>query len=598
MSVDDIVDINLIKQELELRKKLFDYQQRARDIQNRAAREHDDQLKRMRRTQMVMTRASGGGGMFGNVMNLIQGLSSIKQENLHTLKQLKSAEKERILNPQEARQRNLIANNKTSNNVLQRLEDIFENSFGGDSKWNKMFGGQGKVAAAGIGGAAFAVGLALSAKIIDSSPLMQQMLKLLDFGIMLVLRPIGDFFAMLFRPILIFLLRKFIIPFYQTVYPWFMKNANMINDTVSAITQSGEGVVKGIEESAKVAAATTGKGLTAISDILKPPTTSASSHTPLSLKALPENPRNLPVVAGKVPPANIELKKVQSLTTKSDKVVSAAMKATKTINALSMAPFKLAEKAITKVTIPVAKAGIEATKAVTNVATGGLSNKALSAAGSATSKAISPVKSALSPLLTKVMEKGSKIAATTAIKTASRAIPVVGQALMAVDVAGSAMKQFSPETYQGIREGALGIGSFLGDTEGTYTEHALDFLGFGKKSTAEQVTGLAGGVMDFFTGTKRDQEKEGAFGLGGIFGMANGGIIREPIRGIGRSGQKYMFGERGSEAVIPMRNMGGSSGVTVNVTVNGSIYSDKDMLKFQRTIMKAIETSSTRKSKI
>jgi hypothetical protein len=59
-----------------------------------------------------------------------------------------------------------------------------------------------------------------------------------------------------------------------------------------------------------------------------------------------------------------------------------------------------------------------------------------------------------------------------------------------------------------------------------------------------------------------------------------------------------MFGERGSEAVIPMNKMGGDSGVTVNVTVNGSIYSDRDMLKFQRTIMKAIETSSTRKSKL
>ena len=59
-----------------------------------------------------------------------------------------------------------------------------------------------------------------------------------------------------------------------------------------------------------------------------------------------------------------------------------------------------------------------------------------------------------------------------------------------------------------------------------------------------------------------------------------------------------MFGEQGSEAVIPMNKMGGGSGVTVNVTVNGSIYSDRDMLQFQRTIMKAIETSSTRKAKL
>ena len=159
------------------------------------------------------------------------------------------------------------------------------------------------------------------------------------------------------------------------------------------------------------------------------------------------------------------------------------------------------------------------------------------------------------------------------------------------------MKQFAPKQYEGARQGALGIGAMLGDDKGEYTEHVLDFFGFGKKSTAEQIVGGAGWLSDMATGNKRS-EGGGAFGLGGDwFGMANGGIIREPIKGIGKSGQKYKFGEQGAEAVIPMNGMGGS-GTTINVTVNGSIYSDKDMLNFQRTIMRAIETSTTRRAKL
>ena len=57
----------------------------------------------------------------------------------------------------------------------------------------------------------------------DASPMFQQMKKLLQFGVMMVLRPIGDFFGFLFRPILIMLLRKFIIPWYTKMYPQMMK---------------------------------------------------------------------------------------------------------------------------------------------------------------------------------------------------------------------------------------------------------------------------------------------------------------------------------------------------------------------------------------
>jgi hypothetical protein len=57
----------------------------------------------------------------------------------------------------------------------------------------------------------------------DASPMFQQIQKLLKFGIMMVLRPIGDFFGFIMRPVMIMLLRKFIIPWYTKMYPQMMK---------------------------------------------------------------------------------------------------------------------------------------------------------------------------------------------------------------------------------------------------------------------------------------------------------------------------------------------------------------------------------------
>jgi hypothetical protein len=57
----------------------------------------------------------------------------------------------------------------------------------------------------------------------DASPMFQQMSKLLKFGVMMILRPIGDFFGFLMRPVLIMLLRKFIIPWYTKMQPMMVR---------------------------------------------------------------------------------------------------------------------------------------------------------------------------------------------------------------------------------------------------------------------------------------------------------------------------------------------------------------------------------------
>ena len=103
------------------------------------------------------------------------------------------------------------------------------------------------------------------------------------------------------------------------------------------------------------------------------------------------------------------------------------------------------------------------------------------------------------------------------LKFSTRAIPIVGTALLGVDAIGSGLKHFSPETYEGVRQGGFEIGKMLGDTEGTNTEAVMDFFGFGKKSTMEQIAGGVGYGMDNLG------ISTGAAGLGGGAGDVRGG---------------------------------------------------------------------------
>jgi len=67
---------------------------------------------------------------------------------------------------------------------------------------------------AGIG-AALAGGAGLAKMIVDSSPMLKQMLKILNIGIMLILRPIGDFIGFMLRPLLLEFVTKVAVPAYR-----------------------------------------------------------------------------------------------------------------------------------------------------------------------------------------------------------------------------------------------------------------------------------------------------------------------------------------------------------------------------------------------
>mgnify|MGYP003666952992 FL=1 len=52
-------------------------------------------------------------------------------------------------------------------------------------------------------------------------------------------------------------------------------------------------------------------------------------------------------------------------------------------------------------------------------------------------------------------------------------------------------------------------------------------------------------------------------------GFAKGGVVTQPTLGV--------LGEAGPEAVIPLDRMGGMGGTTVNVIVEGSVLSERDL---------------------
>ncbi len=221
-------DANMHRQELS-RMRMASYNEKIR----RHNLEYEDKLIRQRRVQQILTRSAPMGGLGGMAFGMLQNIGHMKMDNYSRLQELN--EKGIDMTSSEKKERDMLDRSTVSNKMFGKLDKSFEKYFGGDSKWNKFFGGQGKMAAAGLGAGALGGGMALGKMIIDSSPLLQQMLKLLQFGVMLVLKPIGDFFGMIFRPILITLLRKFIIPNYQKIMPMMLKMGQDIGNMLVGV---------------------------------------------------------------------------------------------------------------------------------------------------------------------------------------------------------------------------------------------------------------------------------------------------------------------------------------------------------------------------
>lgn len=79
----------------------------------------------------------------------------------------------------------------------------------------------------------------------------------------------------------------------------------------------------------------------------------------------------------------------------------------------------------------------------------------------------------------------------------------------------------------------------------------------------------------------------------GLASFANGGVISEPVFGIGRSGRSYLLGENGAEKISPMN---GSSNDSVVVNINiAKMSSDIDLNQIKPIIERALLETHARR---
>ena len=80
-----------------------------------------------------------------------------------------------------------------------------------------------------------------------------------------------------------------------------------------------------------------------------------------------------------------------------------------------------------------------------------------------------------------------------------------------------------------------------------------------------------------------------------VLGMANGGIINEPILGIGKSGQTYAFGERGAETVTPgVGNNKSETNFILNLNV-GNIGNNADYSELRDLVQRWVLEANSRR---
>jgi len=594
----------------------------------------DDRLKRGRRNMEVMSRASGvfgAGSPMGFAGNFLQSFAMMRMGDASNLKMLKESAKQKGLgtSSEDIAEMRRLESTGSGKSVFNKLENIFDRTFGEGSAFDKAFKGHGKEVATGLGLGAIGGGAMLGKMIIDSSPAFQQLLKIMNFGVMLILRPIGDFFAFLFRPILIMLLRKFIIPFYQHMYPFFMKYGTSIGEGISNIADflSDTGGITKIFKASLISEGVQ-DALEKFFPKLKTDEKPVVDETPRATDdILPSGikPTNIPaeqvIRSAVIPPApktaaNLAEELVPNIAGKSieNTAIGKFMEGQKNTPLAKAAATKLStiKNQVPKTTgvqwgdtlkNALKKGGVGTLKTLDTVmslpATMAMKGTKL---GYNVAKGLMPsgaVNKVINPLEKMITTKGSAVTAKLGLKGASRFIPVAGQILAGIDALGSTTKALAGEdVYNAIRSPVLEAGKFLGDKDSIYTEGLLDFIGWGKDTTAEQIVGLTNAISGFAGGGDILPQIPKGILKGRPKANYAGGVIREPIFGIGKSGQTYTFGEKGSEVVIPTGGLNGGGSTVINVTVNGSIMSERDMLNFQRTIMKAVETSNTRRARL
>jgi len=95
----------------------------------------------------------------------------------------------------------------------------------------------------------------------------------------------------------------------------------------------------------------------------------------------------------------------------------------------------------------------------------------------------------------------------------------------------------------------------------------------------------AAGFTAAAVGIKIAGRAAGAAIRGDVKKMAEGGVIDEPVMGIGqRTGQRYLMGEAGPEVVSPMTQAGNDGAMAGNISINNLTIYAQDVNDFKNQL--------------
>ena len=192
----------------------------------------------------LLTKGASAGFIFNKLANTIGGVSKeldkFKQETVELAKLQKKYAGLDLAKPENIAERDIMAAQQARTDTAK--EEMNEKK-GGSGKLAegissmKAFAEKHKTGIL-IGAGSIGILLTVLKKAFDVSPMFQAIKKLLHFGFMLILRPIGDFFGFIMRPIMVMMLRKFIIPWYKDVYPAMKKWGTYIGEKLVPVMEA------------------------------------------------------------------------------------------------------------------------------------------------------------------------------------------------------------------------------------------------------------------------------------------------------------------------------------------------------------------------
>jgi hypothetical protein len=92
-------------------------------------------------------------------------------------------------------------------------------------------------------------------------------------------------------------------------------------------------------------------------------------------------------------------------------------------------------------------------------------------------------------------------------------------------------------------------------------------------------------IQQYADAASGDTYLRGRYGMGSGMTSGNGGIPKLGSGGIVSTPTIAMIGEAGPEAVIPLGRMGSMGGTTINLTINGSVTSEGDLVSTIRNAL-------------